>query len=258
MNKFDLSSSASVKFEFDGQDKSLLSSVTGTVTFIDNDKTDGVEQGFGPVSIGTLSASEFTTSDFGLPEATFSYTLGDALVAGGLSVDDITGGDRFVLGLTVTLTDGRSFGPGDANGNVSALGGFYSSPYTYTSIVVCPPQPGTWTVEMGDTYGDGWQTPGGNPLTFTLSDGTVIGASLCGTAPGCVDGGGVAPYVTPDFGTFTFEVPAGTSTMATYFPGDTWGEISFKIISPTGKVMADYATGEAPGGAISLPFCSDF
>lgn len=254
LNKNDVSSSASVTFEFDGQDASLLSSVTATITFVDNDDTDGVQQSFGPISIGTVAKSEFTTSSFGYPEATVSYTLSDALAAGGLTAADITGGDRFILGLTVTLTDGRSFGPGDANGNVAAIGGFYSSPYSYTSLVVCPPQPGVWTIDMIDTYGDGWQTAtgGGGPgITFSLNDGTVLEVSLCsayGPRPGCTD----------DYneGTATVTIPAGTSSMVATFPGDYYGEIAFRITSPTGNVLADYEPGSA-AGPIDLDFCND-
>lgn len=254
LNKNDVSSSASVTFEFDGQDASMLSSVDATITFIDNDDADGVQQSFGPIALGSISKSEFTTSSFGLPEASFSYTLAEALAAGGLTASEITGGDRFVLGFTVTLTDGRSFGPGSANGNVAAIGGFYSSPYAYTSLVVCPPQPGVWTIEMVDTYGDGWQTAtgGGGPgITFALNDGTVFEVSLCsayGPRPGCTD-----DY---NSGTATVTIPVGTSSMVATFPGDYYGEIEFRITSPTGNVLADYATGSA-AGPIDLDFCND-
>jgi hypothetical protein len=254
LNKNDVSSSASVTFEFDGQDASMLSSVDATITFIDNDDTDGVQQSFGPIALGSISKSEFTTSSFGLPEASFSYTLAEALAAGGLTASEITGGDRFILGFTVTLTDGRTFGPGSANGNVAAIGGFYSSPYAYTSLVVCPPQPGVWTIEMVDTYGDGWQTAtgGGGPgITFALNDGTVFEVSLCsayGPRPGCTD-----DY---NSGTATVTIPVGTSSMVATFPGDYYGEIEFRITSPTGNVLADYATGSA-AGPIDLDFCND-
>lgn len=254
LNKNDVSSSASVTFEFDGQDASMLSSVDATITFIDNDDADGVQQSFGPIALGSISKSEFTTSSFGLPEASFSYTLAEALAAGGLTASEITGGDRFILGFTVTLTDGRTFGPGSANGNVAAIGGFYSSPYAYTSLVVCPPQPGVWTIEMVDTYGDGWQTAtgGGGPgITFALNDGTVFEVSLCsayGPRPGCTD-----DY---NSGTTTVTIPVGTSSMVATFPGDYYGEIEFRITSPTGNVLADYATGSA-AGPIDLDFCND-
>lgn len=254
LNKEDASSTAAVTFEFDGQDASMLQSVDAVVTFVDNDSEDGVQQSFGPVALKTISASEFTTSSFGLPEATLSYTLGEALAAGGLTLADIQGGDKLTLGLTVNLTDGRSFGPGTANGNIGAIGGFYSSPYQYSSLIVCPPQPGVWTIDMIDTYGDGWQTStggGGAGITFTLNDGTVLEVSLCsdyGPRPGCTGN--------PSSGTATVTIPAGTTTMAAFFPGDYYGEIAFTITSPTGNVLADYAPGSA-GGAIPLDYCND-
>ena len=49
----------------------------------------------------------------------------------------LNGADTFVLEWTMNLTDGRSFSGEDVNGNVSAVGAFYSSPYSDTAPVVC-------------------------------------------------------------------------------------------------------------------------
>jgi hypothetical protein len=258
LNKADTSSSASVSFEFDGQDPSTLERVDFTISFTDNDSEDGAEESVGPLPIGTsLTAGDFTTSSFGLPSASVSYTLAEALSALGLTADQINGGDRFSLGLTVTLTDGRTFGPGSANGNVAAVGGFYSSPYQFNSLVVCEfaPTPGDWIVSMEDTYGDGWQTTTGNGgpgITITLNDGTVFEVGLC------------TPYEANDYdcvddlsaGTAIVTIPAGTTSAVWNFPGDFYGEIIFEITSPSGNVVGGGGPGY-PAGPIPLNLCNE-
>ncbi len=264
MNKADTSSSASVTFEFDGQDPSMMSSVDVGVSFTDNDSEDGVAESAGPVSLGTLSPSDFTTSDFGLPIASFEYTLAEALNALGLTADQINGGDIMTLELTVTLTDGRSFGPGTANGNVSALGGFYSSPYAYNSLIVCdfPPTPGVWTIDMVDVYGDGWQTTGssgGDGITITLNDGTVFEVGLCspyGGAAGSFLGSGDCTPNDGSTGTATITIPVGATSAVWNFPGDFWGEIEFTITSPSGNVVGEFGTGTA-AGTLALNLCNE-
>lgn len=255
LNKNNPASEATVTFEFDGQDADMLSKVDMFITYADGGGADAIDDSFGPVQLGSsLTPADFTTSSFGLPITTVSYTLAEALALGGLTPNDVFGGDAITISFELTLTDGRSFGPGSANGNVAAVGGFYSSPYLYKSLIVCPPQPGVWTIDMVDTYGDGWQTSsggGGSGITFALNTGEVFEVSLCsayGPRPGCTD-----DYSS---GTATVTIPEGTSSMVATFPGDYYGEIEFVITSPTGNVLANYPTG-SPAGPINLDFCND-
>ena len=255
LNKNNPASEATVTFEFDGQDADMLSKVDMFITYDDGGGADAIDDSFGPVQLGSsLTPADFTTSSFGLPITTVSYTLAEALALGGLTPNDVFGGDAITISFELTLTDGRSFGPGSANGNVAAVGGFYSSPYLYKSLIVCPPQPGVWTIDMVDTYGDGWQTSsggGGSGITFALNTGEVFEVSLCsayGPRPGCTD-----DYSS---GTATVTIPEGTSSMVATFPGDFYGEIEFVITSPTGNVLANYGTS-SPAGPINLDFCND-
>ena len=48
INKADTSSAASITYEFDGVDPSLLSSIEFTLSFVDRDDADGVEESVGP------------------------------------------------------------------------------------------------------------------------------------------------------------------------------------------------------------------
>jgi hypothetical protein len=103
----------------------------------------------------------------------------------------------------------------------------------------CPSAPtaGVWTVNMEDSYGDGWQTTtanGGPGITCTLSTGEVFEVGLC------------TPYesspfnCTPEFssGSATITIPDGVESAEWFFPGDFWGEISFTIVAPSGNVVA--------------------
>ena len=249
MNKGDTSSSASVTVEYAGQPDELLQSIDFSISY------SGVAGSKGPVALSTVTPDQMGTGEFGNPNTSFSYTLADALSKLGMTVDQITGGDKFALNMTVNLTDGRSYGPGDANGNVGAVGGWYSSPYAFTSSVVCilPPTPGTWTIEMFDSYGDGWQTnvtSGGPGLQLITKEGVVLGeVGLCGGGTyDCVDD--------PSEGVATIEVPAGTGLADWYFPGDVYGEISFTITSPSGNIVGSYGTG-TPAGNLPVNYCNE-
>lgn len=252
INKGDTSSSASVTIEYGGQATELLQSIDFSISYT------GVAGNKGPIALTTVTPDQMGTGQFGNPNTSYSYTLGEALAALGMTANDITGGDRFQLGFTVNLTDGRSYGPGDANGNIGAVGGWYSSPYALTSSVVCilPPTPGTWTIEMSDSYGDGWQTAnasGGPGLQVIKADGTVFAeVGLCSpytdSTYDCID---------EDYeATATIEIPAGIGLVDWYFPGDAYAEISIKITSPSGNVVGEYGPGTAAGN-LALNLCNE-
>ena len=116
--------------------------------------------------VKTIPGSDFVvTPPFNLPQASIQVTLAELLSALGMQVGDYFGSDVFTMRLEVLLTDGRTYSAADANGNIAALGGYYSSPYAYTAPIVCPPKPpaaGDWVVSMAHSYGDGWQTDDGN------------------------------------------------------------------------------------------------
>jgi hypothetical protein len=253
----DTSSFIGVVVEYQDAEKStLLSEVKVYGSFEDkngngNSKSD--------VLVKSIPASTFVpVPPFNLPQATIQVTLGELLSALGMQVGDYFGSDVFTMRLEVVLTDGRTYSAKDANGNIAALGGYYSSPYAYAAPIVCPPKPpaaGDWVISMEDTYGDGWQTDdgsGGSGITITLNDGTVFEVGLC------------SPYQASTFtctpgdysGTATITIPSGTQTADWYFPGDAYGEIKFTITTPNGNVAAIYGTG-SPAGPIAIDFCVD-
>jgi hypothetical protein len=251
----DPSSTYEVTFEVeDNAEGGLLQEVEVYSAFTDaSDAAGSVEE----VLVETLDPSMFTTNERGLPEITYSITLGELSSALGLVPEDYTGGDSFTIRYEIVLTDGRTFSNGNLNSTVSG-GSYYRSPFIYTVPLVCPPIPptsGVWTIQMQDSYGDGWQTDngdGGSGLTVTLNDGTIFEVGLC------------SPYLASDFdctsgvssGSATIEIPEGTTSAEWVFPGDFWGEITFQIITPNGNVVADIGLG-APAGAVAIDFCLD-
>lgn len=248
----DPSSTITTSFEVeDNAGGALLQDVEVYTTF--NDASAGTS--LSEVLVTTLPASAFSPNADGLPAITVSLTLGQLASAAGLAPSQYTGGDSFTIRYALNLTDGRTFSSNNLNSTVSG-GSYFRSPFRYTVPLVCPPippTPGTWVINMEDSYGDGWQTTNadaGAGLTVTLNDGTVFEVGLC------------SPYDTSDFactpgtssGTATIEIPVGTTTADWFFPGDFYGEISFTIITPNGNVAADVSTNP-PAGPVAIDFC---
>lgn len=115
-----------------------LQSVDFQVSFIDNNDEDGVDRSAGPAAFGSLGPADFDTEgDFGNMKASFSYSLQEAMDAVGVTVDDLSGGDNFLVTWEMTTTDGDVIGPDDVSGDVAAVGGYYSSQYQLIASLVC-------------------------------------------------------------------------------------------------------------------------
>lgn len=190
-NLFDTSSSFQVVVEEqDHENGALLSQLNKYISFTDV-TDDGTDYSKAEVAVGTVAASEFTTSQYGLPTTTVSVTLAEALAALGLSEGQYNGGDSFNIRLELVLTDGRTYSAADANGNVAALGGYYSSPYAYSAALVCPT-----SLEGTHAFVGSMLVAGNNP-----------GACPVGTVTGTVtwtnQGGGT--YLTSDLGFGQYE-----------------------------------------------------
>lgn len=227
--------------EQDQQNGDLLASVDVFLGFRDNTVEPGAEDLDKPqILFSTIPASAFSAGEFGLPRATFSASLGEMLSALGLQESDIfqTGGDQFEIRLELVLTDGRKFSNDDNSGTIT--GSFFSSPFLYTPVVVCPPQaptPGTWEIEMQDSFGDGWN---GASLDITV-DGEVNNF--------LIDDGFTASE--------TLEVADGASAISIVFNSGDWdSEITFQIRSANGSTILDLGP-EPPAGVELLDFCVD-
>ncbi|RNC89275.1 MAG: hypothetical protein ED555_07175 [Allomuricauda sp.] len=253
-------SNFSVELELQDQESGALSqSVEVWVAFADNSiAAGGTDLSTAEVLAETLDVASMSIGEFGLPRFTYTITLPELISVLPIADSDVDGSDQFTVRFEIVMADGRRYSAADNSGTLT--GSYFSSPFAYAAVVVCPPKPptaGTWTVEMQDSYGDGWQpttSGGGGPgLVVTLSDGTVYEIGLCTPyeAPGydCTDGASA--------GTATFDVPAGLTEAAVFdFRGDFWGEMSFQLITPNGNTVADIAAGTA-AGEIAIDFCKD-
>jgi len=236
-NRFDTSSLFSVTVEEqDEENGGLLSSVDVMIAFNDN-QDDGVDNGVAEQMLTSIPAADFGISERGLPETTFSITLAEALSAAGLVAGQFDGGDNFVFRFIINLTDGTTWTTTDVSSTVAG-GSFFSTPYQYTAGIACipvAPVTGTYTLNLEDTFGDGWD---GAFLTVTID--------------------GVSEDFTIDDGseaTFDVMVPAtATSLVFSYTPGNFESEHIWEIIAPNGDTAAAGSPG--PGGDITLNICT--
>ena len=242
--------------EQDEQDGGLLQEVRVLVELRDL-TTDFTTPATGEVLVQTIPASEFSTGPVGLPRTQVNMAFGDAAAALGLPLDPQTGynpGDIFVVKLELVLTDGRVFGASSAAGIIT--GGFFSSPFQYNALLTCSPMSGDYTINMFDSYGDGWQTTeagdGGAGLTIDM-DGVVTSVAMCS------QWGSYDFECTPTNDGYTataiVNIPAGTQSAIWNFPGDYYGEISVQIVAPNGVVAYESETGGTITGLLPIAVC---
>lgn len=247
--------------EQDEQDGALLESVDIYVTLRDLSPDNGTSVADDKL-VKSFPASAFTTGPVGLPRATVSATYAETFAATGLSASDIEPGDIFLMELRLNLTDGRTFGKSSAAGIIT--GGFFASPFVYNALIVCSPQPGDYTVDMRDSYGDGWQTTtgnGGDGIHVDI-DGTIVVVAMCSPYGGSNLGTDCDPAqglcVTGDYysATDVVTIPDGTESATWNFPGDNYGEISFDVTGPGGEVLYTSTTGETAAGLLPITLCA--
>lgn len=238
---FDASSVWTITAEYqDITDGDLFSDIDVYVNFVDNTDFNGTTTTTETL-LTTIPASSFTGGPNGLPRGTFSIVYGEALSALGVPNDpgSVTGGDQINIRLAVNLTDGRSFTDVDATGNVSG-GSFFSSPYAYRANIVCPPTtptPGTWSIEMQDSFGDGWN---GASLDVTI-DGTTTQYT----------------FTTGSTASFTFDVPSGAEVISIIFTSGAFDEeVTAQVTSANGNVVVDLQPSPAAGVEL-LDYCLD-
>ncbi len=231
----DPSSTYEVTFEVeDNKQGDLLQDVEVYASFTDaSDEAGSVAEGL----VTTLSASDFSTNEDGLPAITVTLTLGELASALGLSESDYTGGDSFTLRYVLNLTDGRSFSSGNLNSTVSG-GSYFRSPFTYSVPLVCPPiapTPGEWTINQQDSYGDSW-------------NGASLSVNIDGEITEYAHEGGSET-------TFNFTVPEGTTEIQiVYNSGSYDEENTFQVISANGETVLDLGPSPAAGESL-FDFC---
>lgn len=224
--------------EQDIEDGALLGSVDILVDYVDQ-TGNGVSAS--ESQLMNVPASSFAGDVNGLPRATISLAYGDVLSALGLPFDTSYASDAINIRLVLNLTDGRSITNTDVTGTVSG-GSFFASPFNYRANIVCPPKAGTvgtWTVDMQDSFGDGWN---GAQLDVTID-------------------GETQSFLVPDPGfanTETFDITADNQTLSIIYRGGAFdGENTFQVTNPDAIEILN----EGPSPATDtefLDYCSDF
>lgn len=217
----------------DVENGALVDNLEVYVSFVDNTVEEGeTDYSKSEVMVATIQSSEFTVGENGFLRTTYSITLPEMLAALSLSEDNVDGGDQFRVRFEAVMVDGRRFS-NDDNTDTST-GSFFASPFIYASNVVCPPTPptpGEWTINMQDSYGDGWN---GASLLVTL-DGVATNYLIA-------DGASASE---------TFTVPDGAQVLSiVYVSGDWDSEVTFQVESANGNTILDL--GPSPTPAVEL------
>lgn len=205
-----------------------------------------VSKGGNEAMVSTVPASAFTIGDKGLPVTEISVTLGQALDALGLGTNYGVG-DVFGIRLSLKLTDGREFSAASASGSLQ--GSYFSSPFFYTSAILCTPKPGDYVVDMQDSYGDGWQ---GDGIKVTFDGGPRGGEVVYIDMLSSYSGGPACCGWTSS--SETLNVPVGTEGFAWEYTGDSYpGEVSFQIYAPDGSLLL--AQSSPSPGSLTILNC---
>lgn len=144
---------------------------------------------------------------------TIAELLGDTVTLADLSV-----GDDIQLRYEIVTADGRIITTSE-NGTEY----FYSiATSECVALDADGPFPGEYTLNLTDSYGDGWN---GGFLNIFLDEAAIEGA------PFSVETG--------DSASFTFTIPEGASSISVIYTSGDWDdENSFEIIDPNGKKAA--------------------
>jgi len=229
-----------VELEYqDHEDGDLLAEVEVYVGYRDN-TAGGTDNDKAQVLVTSIPASSFSTGDRGLPVVTYSITGDEMLSALSLPSSEVEGGDQFEIRFEAVLTDGRRYSFADNSGTLT--GSYFSSPWLYTANVVCAPStptPGVWTIDMADSFGDGWN-----------------GATLIAT----VDGEETVFDVSSAEGSASIEtlvVPPGAEVISFIFTSGSFDEeITFTVTSANTNVVID-AGPNPPVEVELLDYCPD-
>ena len=238
-NAFVPESPFDVTIEVQSPDDQVVEAIDLYFSFQERQFDDGVDRSVADQLFTTIDPSTFGTSERGLPEFSYSSTLGEIAGFLGLTPADYTGGDAFTYRFEVKLTDGRTFSSDDVSAT-AAGSSYYRTPYAYTLNVTCvpvAPVPGDYLVEMQDSYGDGW-------------NGASIRVTIDGVA---TDYFVSAAEGSSDTNTVTIP-PTATSVTWEFISGDWDSEITFQITAPNGDPA--YSDGPTPAvGELILSLC---
>lgn len=171
------------------------------------------------------------------PVLNFDFTGDEFDSFFGIDETDYVGGGRINIRMELVMNDGRVFTSNNVNSVVSG-GAFYRSPFAYSMNLICqpePPVPGEWTLELQDSFGDGWN---GAELLVTI-DGVETSYTMSGSTA-----------------TETFDVPVGADVISIVFvSGNFDGEVTFQVIAANGNTIIDAGPGPDAGPEL-INYCA--
>lgn len=135
INRLDQSFSVLLE-EQDLEEGDLLENVSVFVRFEDNTLANG-DSSTQTFLLENLESDAWDRSGI-LPRNTLTYNLQELLNTTGLTINDISVKDQFILNLSLQLNDSREFDETNASSIILAFDTFFSSPFTYTITLVEP------------------------------------------------------------------------------------------------------------------------
>jgi hypothetical protein len=190
--------------------------------------------GVGEKLLRTLTPSDFTTGPTGLPRHSLTVTLAESTAALGLSDSQYSGGDKINIRLQLNLTNGKSYSAADAASSLT--GSYFKSPYVYNMVIKCIPTgavAGNYTINMIDTYGDGWN---GGYMLVTV-DGVAVKVGIPGQWGCCPALDLELLYTGTSYSSsyYTINVPSTATTMAfEWVDGAYTDEVTYSIVFNNG------------------------
>ncbi|NJB72521.1 hypothetical protein GGR42_003012 [Saonia flava] len=207
------------------------STFNATVDALDNNVASwdlSVSRESGGVASDTIPLTTVTSfpSEISIPFADIASGLG-------ITTDEISGGDFIRFLGTSTGTDGSVFTFENFTGSITGQQEQRQA-FNFIVLVKCSPITdatiaGTWTVEMQDLYGDGW-------------DGAFVTFEIDGVATNYTISAGQASAAT-----HIVDVPAGISELLiSYTSGAFEEEHVYTIQTPDGDIRGPFGPGPAP------------
>jgi len=197
----------------------LLDPSNSVVDFTINASASGGAIANGGAVYANINSGAYSKiSDISSFPYSVSLSLSDVVTALGTATTNLTGGDIVNFKTFFTYSTGEAI----------------TSASVFSAAIVCPPIAGTYTINMQDSFGDGWQ---GGGINFIL-DGVTTFITLADQ--------------TASSGTATFVVPAGATALVLEYVDDSYNvEVSFQIYDPNGLLIN--SSSDPTAGVLSVP-----
>jgi hypothetical protein len=214
------SSSFEISVEF--YDESNGSTVTDYNWVVRYDDASDPANSTADADYVSIPSSAFNQSPSGLPGATWTVTLGEAAAAVGKSLDELTGGSKFVFNATLKTNKGQEFTSANTGSSIQSSAPFSGFFFFNASLVCESTLNGTLSYVHTNLLSGGGGPGTGTPIATPELTGTVEWQPVDGAT---------GSYLTSDasFGLFPelgYEAPSSIDAVGTVTVGDACNIIS--------------------------------